>query len=202
MRYTYFYHVKQVILTHLGSSSVKENLERDIIQCFIRGLRPELEIRVEEKDTFRGVINDSIDIERRLAANSALRKNKNMECLKSEEQTNNKNNKVTRFNVAREDEFICLICEKPGHATEKCFHLGKAQEAVLNNKQQHFSYPNQQRYNNLNGQRSNNNNFSRNNYNHFPNNIFLRNKNYNLNNNNNNNLQNSNNNYRNNNNNS
>ena len=35
-------------------------------------LRPELEICVEEKDTFREVINDSIDIERRLAANSAL----------------------------------------------------------------------------------------------------------------------------------
>ena len=30
-----------------------------------------------------------------------------MEYLKSEEQTNNKNNKVTRFNVAREDKFIC-----------------------------------------------------------------------------------------------
>ena len=41
-------------------------------------MRPELEIRVEEKDTFREVINDSIDIEQRLAANSALRKNKNM----------------------------------------------------------------------------------------------------------------------------
>ena len=33
-------------------------------QCFIRGLRPDLEIRVEEKDTFREVIDDSIDIER------------------------------------------------------------------------------------------------------------------------------------------
>ena len=58
-------------------------------------MRPELEIRVEEKDTFRKVINVSINIERRLAANSALRKNKNMEYLKSDEQTNNKNNKVT-----------------------------------------------------------------------------------------------------------
>ena len=150
----------------------KQNLERDVIQCFIRGLHPGLEIRIEEKDTFREVINDSIDIERRLAANSALRKNKNMEYLKSDEQTNNKNNKVTRFNVARDDKFVCLICKKPGQSTEKCFHLTKAQETVLNNEQQNFSYPNQQRYNNLNGQRSNNNNFSRNNYNNFPNNNF------------------------------
>ena len=132
-------------------NAFKQNLEKDIIQCFIRGLRPELEIRVEEKDTFREVINDSIDIETRLAANSALRKNKNMEYLKSDEQTNNKNNKVTRFNVERKDKFICLICKKPGHTTEKCFHLSKAQEVVLNNKQQNFSHPNQQRYNNLNG---------------------------------------------------
>ena len=28
-------------------------------------------------------------------------------------------------------KFVCLICKKPGHATEKCFHLSKAQEAVL-----------------------------------------------------------------------
>ena len=120
-------------------------------------MRPELEIRVEEKDTFREVINDSIDIERRLAANSALRRNKNMEYSKNDEPTNNKNSKVTRFNVAREDKFVCLICKNPGHATEKCFHLSKAQKAVLN-KQQKFLYPNQQRYNNSNGQRSGINN--------------------------------------------
>ena len=28
-----------------------QNLEKDAIQCFIRALRPELEIRKEEKDT-------------------------------------------------------------------------------------------------------------------------------------------------------
>ena len=86
-----------------------------------------------------------------------------MEYLKSDEETYNKNNKVTWFNVAREDKFVCLICKKPGHTTEKCFHLSKAQDAVLNNKQQNLSYPKQQRYNNLNGQKSNNNNFSRSN---------------------------------------
>ena len=30
-------------------NSFKQNHERDVIQCFIRGLRPELEIRVEER---------------------------------------------------------------------------------------------------------------------------------------------------------
>ena len=61
-----------------ADNTFKQNLETDVIQCFIRGLRPELEIRVEEKDAFREVINDSIDIERWLAANSALRRNKNI----------------------------------------------------------------------------------------------------------------------------
>ena len=46
-------------------NNFKQNLGRDVIQCFIRGLRPELEIRVEAKDTFREVINDSIDVTNR-----------------------------------------------------------------------------------------------------------------------------------------
>ena len=53
-----------------ADNNFKVNLEKDVIQCFIRGFRPELGIRVEEKDTFKEVISDSIDIERRLAANS------------------------------------------------------------------------------------------------------------------------------------
>ena len=116
-------------------------------------MRPELEISVEEKDTFKEVISDSIDIEGRLAANSALRRNKNMDYSKSDESTNNKNNKIYRFNVAFDNKTICLICKKPGQTTEKCFHLIKAQEAVLNNKQKNFLHLNPQRYSNLNGQR-------------------------------------------------
>ena len=153
----------------------EQNIERDVIQCLIRGLRPELEIRVEEKDTFKEVINDTIDIERRLAANSALRRNRNTDYLKTGKSTNNKNNKTTRFNVALDNKTICLICGKPGHTTEKCFHFSKAQDAVLNNDQQNFLYPNQQRYSNFNGRRSNNNNnFTRKNYNDFPNNTFFK----------------------------
>ena len=44
-------------------NNFKLNLEKDVIQCFIRGLRPELQIRVQEKDTLKEVISDSIDIE-------------------------------------------------------------------------------------------------------------------------------------------
>ena len=65
----------------------RQNFERDVIQCFKRGLHPELEIRVAEKDTFKEVIIVTIDVERRLAANSALRRNRYTDYLKIEEST-------------------------------------------------------------------------------------------------------------------
>ena len=36
-------------------NTFKRNLQRDVIQWFIRGLRPELEIRVKTKETFKFV---------------------------------------------------------------------------------------------------------------------------------------------------
>ena len=68
-------------------------------------------------------LGDSIAIERTLTANSALRKNKNIEYSKTDETINSKNSKVTRFSVTPGDKIVCLICKKSGHATEKCFHL-------------------------------------------------------------------------------
>ena len=44
---------------------------------------------------------------------------KNTEYLKTDRWFINKNSKVTRFNVAREDKIICLIYKKPGHTNEK-----------------------------------------------------------------------------------
>ena len=125
-----------------------------------------IEACIRQRQFYKEVINDTIDTERRLAANSALQRNRNTDYLGTEESTNNKNNKTTWFNVALEDKIICLICRKPSL-----------------NKQQNFLYSNQQKYNNFNGQRSSKNNFARNHYNNFPSNNFLRIKNYNFNNN-------------------
>ena len=41
---------------------------------------------------------------------------------------NNRNNKTTRFNVARDNNMNCITCKKPGHVAENCYHLTKAQE--------------------------------------------------------------------------
>ena len=56
-------------------------------------MRPELEIRVVKKDTFKEVIIDTMNTERRSAANSVLRRNGNTDYLKTEESINNINNK-------------------------------------------------------------------------------------------------------------
>ena len=42
-------------------NTFKRILQRDVIQCFIRGLRHELEIRVKTKETFKEVFNDTIN---------------------------------------------------------------------------------------------------------------------------------------------
>ena len=55
-------------------NTFERNFEKNVIQCFILGFRSELEICLEEKDTFKNVINYTIDIKRRLAANLAVRK--------------------------------------------------------------------------------------------------------------------------------
>ena len=60
----------------------KRNLQRDVIRCFVCGLRPKLEIRVRTKITFEKVFNDTIDVERDSARSSELRKNKNSDYSK------------------------------------------------------------------------------------------------------------------------
>ena len=48
-----------------------------------------------------------------------------------DDSINNRNNKTTRFNVARDYNINCIICKKPGHVGENCYYLTKAQEAVI-----------------------------------------------------------------------
>ena len=46
------------------------------MSCFLRGLRPEIEIRVKKENVFRDVTNNAIEIERRLSAVADLRRGK------------------------------------------------------------------------------------------------------------------------------
>ena len=60
----------------------------------------------------------------------------------------NRNNKTTRFNVARDNNINCIICKKPGQVAENCYLLTKAQQAVSQIQNLNFLMQNQQLSNN------------------------------------------------------
>ena len=52
-----------------------------------------------------------------------------------DDSINNRNNKTTRFNGARDNNINCIICKKKlGHIVENCYHLSKAEEVVSEKK--------------------------------------------------------------------
>lgn len=57
-----------------ADGNFKKCLEKTVINCFIWGLRPELEWRVGESTTLSGIIGKALEIERKLSACDALRK--------------------------------------------------------------------------------------------------------------------------------
>ena len=75
----------------------QQNIQRDVIQCFIRGLRPELEIRVKTKETFKEDFNHAINVERVLAASSAPRINKYSDYIKMNDSINNRNYTIEKL---------------------------------------------------------------------------------------------------------
>ena len=94
---------------------------------------------------------------------------------------NNRNNKTTRFNAARDNNINCIICKKPGHVVENCYHLTKAQKAISRKQNPNFFMQNQQPSNNHQQRENIYNNSASNNY---RNNHFLGNRNNNYDNNN------------------
>ena len=99
-------------------------LEKDLIQCFLRGLRPEIEIRVKKEDVFRDVTNNAIEIERRLSAVADLRKGNLYKQtpgeMEEKERVNGPGNKSIRVNHAQEEVITCQICHGRGHAAPTC----------------------------------------------------------------------------------
>ena len=144
----------------------------------------------------------TINVERDLAASSALWRHKNSDYLKMDDSINNRNNKTTRFDAARDSNINCIIYKKPGLVAENCYHLTKAQEAVSKKQNPNFVMQNQQLSTIYEQRENDSNNSAKNNYrnNHFlgnrtnnynenkfasksyPNNKLLRNKNKNYNN--------------------
>ena len=61
-----------------------------------------------------------------------------------DDSINNRNYKTTWFNVARDKNINCIICKKPAHVAENCYHLSKAQEEVSKKQNPNLVMQNQQ----------------------------------------------------------
>ena len=94
----------------------KAGLEKDLIQCFLRGLRPEIEVRVEQGEVFKVVTNNAIEGERRLNAAADLRKDNIFKQKTDELEENTRSSrhepKSIRVNYTQEDVIICQLVTK------------------------------------------------------------------------------------------
>ena len=83
-----------------------------------------------------------------MAASSAARRKKNSDYSKIDDSVNNRNDKTTQFNVARDKKINCILCKKLGQVAKNCYHLTKAHEVVSKKQIPNFVMQNQQLSNN------------------------------------------------------
>ena len=97
------------------TAEFERNLERDVIDCFLRGLKPELEIRIGTADKFDEIVERAIREEWNLTARNELRRRNRQHSLFQEvEKSHNKREfaKTNKINLAREEPIKCQICQK------------------------------------------------------------------------------------------
>lgn len=97
------------------SKTMLETLEVDIMTCFRRGLRPELEIRIPDCITLKETTNKALEAERKLNAVVELRK---------ENSCRPNNAKIT---FASADIVVCQNCNVEGHTSRTCRRSEKNQ---------------------------------------------------------------------------
>ena len=108
----------EILECHKQNNSGKEaadferNLERDAINCFLRGLKPELEIRKVTAGKFNEIVERAIREERNLTARKELRRGNRQHSLFQEVEKSSYNNR----------DFV-KICQKIGHTAATCFQF-------------------------------------------------------------------------------
>lgn len=131
-----------------------KDVETSAIQCFIRGLRPELELIVGQSNTFSGITGKAIEAERRIAARDELRKPK---MYRNEPNNQHKQGRefarTNQFNTMQGEILICQYCGKRGHIASKCFQINKPR---FNGSFPRNQPPNKHFYANQTQRRSNN----------------------------------------------
>lgn len=130
---------KQILEAYKNSGNIqpdhniKQSLEKDMIKCFIRGLKPEIEQRINRNSDVQATIADALRIERELYDMTSLRQGVNGSQNSSPTQANcqlchkeghlaiNCKKFTQNYNSDVGNEIlICQICKKRGHSADKC----------------------------------------------------------------------------------
>ena len=117
----------EILECHKQNSNGKEaveferDLERDAIDCFLRGLKPKLGIRIGRADKFDETVERAIREERNLTARNELQRGNRQYSLFQEVEKSSHNNreyaKTNKINLARKEPIKCQICQKIGHSS-------------------------------------------------------------------------------------
>ena len=96
-----------------------------MIDCFLRGFKPELEIRIGRVDKFDEIVERAIREERNLTARNEVRRGNKQHSLFQEPEKspyiNQEFAKTNKINLAQEEPIKCKICQKTGHTAAACF---------------------------------------------------------------------------------
>ena len=95
------------------------SVEANLIDCFKRGLKFEIEQRLTDANNVSDLVKNAINAERKLAAQMQLRNNKKIESIPKPKSNKNL--------------FICQVCRKEGHEANKCDLLQGRQNTNNNN---------------------------------------------------------------------
>ena len=105
---------KQILEAYRSSGappdqSIKTSLEKDMCKCFIRGLKPAIEQRINRELNVHETVADALRIERELKTMTDLRQG----------PRGNAGQKGSQPDLGTEI-LICQICKKRGHGADKC----------------------------------------------------------------------------------
>ena len=121
---------------------------KDAIDCFLRGLKPELEIRIGTANKFDEIVERAIREERNLTARNELRRGNRQHSLVQQVEKSSYNSrdfaKTNKINLAREEPIKCKICQKIGHTAATCFQYV---QQLTNKKAQSNQFRNNQKLN-------------------------------------------------------
>lgn len=123
------------------TAEFKKNLDDDVVDCFARGLKTEIENKLTTGQKFDETMKEAIEIERKVRAKNLLR---NGQSFKNHEYRQQQKDKV--YYVQAEPK-SCQICNHTGHIASECYWLRNRNSDRDGNCDQGYSARRQQQYN-------------------------------------------------------